>query len=502
MKTNSSRFLSFVIVLCVAFSCIIAPVSVNALEADPNQPAVASAGTDYVETDFGEGKILITTVYNGSTYYLPATTTTSAPSAVAFTDVSTISEEHLWTVTKSGDNYYIQNSAGAYLYTTNANTGVRVSSTDNAWFYNATENSLKDTKTSRFLGIYNAADWRCYTTVNQSNYKESSTSFKFYKLNDTPVVDTLDETIRETLNDVQALMALGFTYSTKNVASQSVTDTLDNAFTGATSSSYIAWTNSGASGADYAGLSSGGTAGTLIQLNSNSNRGIVTTASGGKATKITVTWDESTTDGRTLDIYGSNKAYAATSDLYGNNAGEKIGSIEYGTSTELEITGDYQYIGIRSNSGALYLGSIEITWESEGGEVVTESEFAIRCAMNTNDFETLANLEGVTSVGIQVKTAKQTIQYTDDVAVSWKSAGNMTYIVIGLGKNLVDSAAKLGTEFTVSVFIEVDDVIYTSTAVAKYSVGSLLATYYNDKAITDEDVAYLYEYLAGKGLID
>ena len=43
--------------------------------------------------------------------------------------------------------------------------------------------------------------------------------------------------------------------------------------------------------------------------------------------------------------------------------GTKLGSIVKGTSTELTITGDYAYIGIRSNSGALFLDSIVIDWE-------------------------------------------------------------------------------------------------------------------------------------------
>ena len=42
---------------------------------------------------------------------------------------------------------------------------------------------------------------------------------------------------------------------------------------------------------------------------------------------------------------------------------ENLGSIVYGTSTELTITGDYPFIGLRSNSGAMYLTSISIDWQ-------------------------------------------------------------------------------------------------------------------------------------------
>lgn len=165
------KIATFVVTICTLFAFV----------ATANKTNAAS----YVETSFGEGQILITTTFNGSTYYLPATTTSSGPSAKSFTDVSEISEEHLWTVSTNGSNYYIQNSEGMYLYTTNTNNGVRVGSTANAWTYDSATNSFKDTVTSRYLGIYNASNWRCYTTVNQSNYKESSTSFKFYKVNAT-----------------------------------------------------------------------------------------------------------------------------------------------------------------------------------------------------------------------------------------------------------------------------------------------------------------------------
>lgn len=65
----------------------------------------------------------------------------------------------------------------------------------------------------------------------------------------------------------------------------------------------------------------------------------------------------------TIDIYGKNTPYTNASDLYGTSAGTKIGSCN-STST-ITVTGDYQYIGIRSNSGALYLSRIEITYGCE-----------------------------------------------------------------------------------------------------------------------------------------
>ena len=45
--------------------------------------------------------------------------------------------------------------------------------------------------------------------------------------------------------------------------------------------------------------------------------------------------------------------------------GTKLGSIVYGTSTELMVSDDYTFIGLRSNDGALYLSSISITWTKD-----------------------------------------------------------------------------------------------------------------------------------------
>ena len=150
---------------------------------------------------------------------------------------------------------------------------------------------------------------------------------------------------------------------TKNVPGQ-VIDELTRATTGITGSTYTDWNNKTAtSSAVYAGQSAGGN--DAIQLRSATDKGysgIITTASGGSAVKVVVTWNSNTTADRTLDIYGKNTAYDSAEDLYTDAKGTKLGSIVCGTSTELVITGEYEYIGIRSNSGALYVDEIQITW--------------------------------------------------------------------------------------------------------------------------------------------
>ena len=146
-------------------------------------------------------------------------------------------------------------------------------------------------------------------------------------------------------------------------SSNTVTDVLNKDWTGVTGTSYMAMSNlTATSDAVYSVNCAGGN--NAIQLRSSNNHsGIVTTTSGGKVKSVTVKWNSNTSNGRTLNVYGNNSAYIAPSDLYGENQGDKLGTIVCGTSTELEITGNYEYIGLRSASGAMYIDEIQIEWE-------------------------------------------------------------------------------------------------------------------------------------------
>lgn len=74
---------------------------------------------------------------------------------------------------------------------------------------------------------------------------------------------------------------------------------------------------------------------------------------------------------KTINVYGKNSAYTAASDLYNSsNQGTLLGTIVCGTSTSVTVSGDYEYVGLRSASGAIYLVSITITWETGGSTTV------------------------------------------------------------------------------------------------------------------------------------
>lgn len=201
-----------------------------------------------------------------------------------------------------------------------------------------------------------------------------------------------------------------------------VVDVLTRETTGVTGTSYTAWTDKRVtSSAVYAGQSAGGNE--SIQLRSNnSNSGVITTASGGKATKVVVVWNSNTSAGRTLNVYGKNAPYSAVTDLYNtSNQGTLLGTIECGTSTVLDIDGDYEYIGLRSASGAMYLTSVSITWDESAGVTPVVPAAPILPAETT--------FTGSMSVEITGIAADATVYYTTDESDPATSDTRVEYTV-------------------------------------------------------------------------
>lgn len=145
----------------------------------------------------------------------------------------------------------------------------------------------------------------------------------------------------------------------EQISRDPVTDVLTAAKFTATGSGYVAFSGvEVSSGARYAGISAKDGSGN-IQLNSKNNYGIVSTTSGGKLKSVKITVGSGTND---IYVYAKSTAYTSAADLYNSETlGTLVGSTsETGT---INVEGDYSYVGIRSASGAVYLSSIEITWE-------------------------------------------------------------------------------------------------------------------------------------------
>ncbi len=186
---------------------------------------------------------------------------------------------------------------------------------------------------------------------------------------DTEITGTADEVPTFVTSATMGTSALNYyaVFAKKTPGNAvTTTDDLYVTITGITiKSSYSDWSDKTVTSSAVFSGNCAKTSDNAWQLRSSNNSGIVTTKSGGRAAKITVIWNKDTSSGRTLDIYGKNSAYTAASDLYSTSIqGTKLGSIICGTSTELTISGDYTYIGIRSNNGAMYIDKISIDWVS------------------------------------------------------------------------------------------------------------------------------------------
>ena len=143
----------------------------------------------WVETalaDITDSDLFVIVGDNGDTYAMSNDKgTSSAPTAVAVTvagntlsgDIPTNIQWKL-SVETDGYTFYPSGDAENWLYCNNSNNGVRVGTSENSVFSLSTEGYLQNNATSRYLGIYNSQDWRCYTNTTGNI---AGQTFKFYK---------------------------------------------------------------------------------------------------------------------------------------------------------------------------------------------------------------------------------------------------------------------------------------------------------------------------------
>ena len=130
------------------------------------------------------------------------------------------------------------------------------------------------------------------------------------------------------------------------------------------STGYCAWSSVSNlwSGATYAGNTNN--VSTKIQMKADNSVGIVVTGNVGRVKKVSVTWNSTTTTGRTLYIYGTNTPYTTVAVGAKEEELGSFGSKNSGVS-ELTINAakNYGYIRIAVTGGAVYLDKIQIEWD-------------------------------------------------------------------------------------------------------------------------------------------
>ena len=94
--------------------------------------------------------------------------------------VADVTDDIKWNV--DGGVFYPAGQTATWLYATATNNGVRVGTiTANEFSYVEVTDfkGLQHNGTSRYIGVYNSSDWRCYTSVN-NNIKNTETVFFRY----------------------------------------------------------------------------------------------------------------------------------------------------------------------------------------------------------------------------------------------------------------------------------------------------------------------------------
>ena len=134
--------------------------------------------------------------------------TGSAPTAVGGVTISgdkitsAVADNIQWNISSdtNGYTFYPKGSTTTWLYCTNSNNGVRVGTNTDKVFTISEEGYLYNTATSRYVGIYNSQDWRCYTSIN-ANIKDQT--FAFYKKVSTAPDERAEAGLSYDQNEVQ-----------------------------------------------------------------------------------------------------------------------------------------------------------------------------------------------------------------------------------------------------------------------------------------------------------
>nr|MBQ6242204.1 hypothetical protein [Lachnospiraceae bacterium] len=175
MKQVFRKVLSAVLVFAMIF-CLLPAGKVSAEE----NGSVWTEVTDIAAAAASEKSIAITMTKGSTTWALPTAAATSsgpaAPTGTVGTDgkltLNGVEADFGWTITAVDDGYTITNAGGKYLYVTASNNGVRVNNKPNVGYvWSITSNYLTASDSNgatRYLGVYNNQDWRCYTSINSN----------------------------------------------------------------------------------------------------------------------------------------------------------------------------------------------------------------------------------------------------------------------------------------------------------------------------------------------
>lgn len=158
---------------------------------DPSYELETPTESEWIKTDFANIKstdvvVIVWTTSNGVSYAISNNNGTgSAPQAIVVTVdgnqlTGDIADNIKWNIANSSGNLtiYPNGTTTTWLYCTSTNNGVRVGTNANKVFtIDASSGYLKNTATSRYIGVYTTnPDIRCYTSTT-TNIADQNLSF-------------------------------------------------------------------------------------------------------------------------------------------------------------------------------------------------------------------------------------------------------------------------------------------------------------------------------------
>lgn len=170
------------------------------------------------------------------------------------------------------------------------------------------------------------------------------------------------------------------------------TDVITAGDLAATSTTYTEFTGVTYLGtsAVYAGKTAKSSEGAIQVRTNKSEDGIVVTGQNGTKVVKSVAIDFATvpTSPKVLQVYGKHTAYTSAADLFNDEAkGDLIGTLGVDGSVDCTAA-NYEFIGIRSSDGAMYLASVMVTW---GDAVIPPTVYTV--TFNTDGGSTIDPVE-------------------------------------------------------------------------------------------------------------
>ncbi len=156
-------------------------------------PASSPSSWGWVQTDITEltaSDVFVIVGTNSSGSFAMGNESGSAPAAIPVTIAdgkitSPVADNIKWNISSTKTNsggtlytFYPNGSTTTWLYCNNDDNGLRVGTTTQSNTFKIVDNYIYNTKQSRYIGIYNSQDWRCYSTIHENIQNQT---FAFYK---------------------------------------------------------------------------------------------------------------------------------------------------------------------------------------------------------------------------------------------------------------------------------------------------------------------------------